>query len=58
MRFFIGFTQLNTEYYYLLILCMLPFTFVIFPGSEKAPLDARAWYDVGAVRRDGGRGST
>jgi hypothetical protein len=27
LRFFLGYTQLNTEYYYLLILCMLPFTF-------------------------------
>src|SRR5581483_1740832 len=46
LRFFVGFTQLNTEYYYLLIVCMLPFTFLIFPGSEKAPLDRVAWYDV------------
>ena len=35
LRFFIGFTQLNTEYYYLLILCMLPFAFVIFPGKQR-----------------------
>jgi TRAP transporter 4TM/12TM fusion protein len=46
LRFFIGYTQLNTEYYYLLILCMLPFTFLIFPGSGKASLDRVAWYDV------------
>ncbi|HEY5828945.1 MAG: TRAP transporter permease [Hyphomicrobiaceae bacterium] len=46
LRFFIGYTQLNTEYYYLLILCMLPFTFVIFPGSTRAPLDRVPWYDV------------
>jgi TRAP transporter 4TM/12TM fusion protein len=46
LRFFIGYTQLNTEYYYLLILCMLPFTFVIFPGSTSAPLDRVPWYDV------------
>src|SRR5581483_796126 len=46
LRFFVGYTQLNTEYYYLLIVCMLPFTFLIFPGSEKAPLDRIAWYDV------------
>jgi TRAP transporter 4TM/12TM fusion protein len=46
LRFFIGFTPLNTEYFYLLILCMLPFTFVIFPGSEKASLERVAWYDV------------
>ena len=36
LRFFVGYTQLNTEYYYLLILCMLPFTFLIFPGSATA----------------------
>ena len=46
LRFFVGYTQLNTEYYYLLIVLMLPFTFLIFPGSEKAPLDRIPWYDV------------
>jgi TRAP transporter 4TM/12TM fusion protein len=46
LRFFVGYTQLNTEYYYLLILCMLPFTFVVFPGSASAPLDRIPWYDV------------
>jgi TRAP transporter 4TM/12TM fusion protein len=46
LRFFVGFTQLNTEYYYLLVLCMLPFTFVIFPGSSRARLDRVPWYDV------------
>jgi TRAP transporter 4TM/12TM fusion protein len=46
LRFFVGFTQLNTEYYYLLIVCMLPFTFLIFPGSARAPLDRVPWYDV------------
>ena len=43
LRFFIGYTQLNTEYYYLLILCMLPFTFLIFPGSTTAPPDRVPW---------------
>ena len=33
LRFFIGYTQLNTEYFYLLIALMLPFTFLIFPGA-------------------------
>jgi TRAP transporter 4TM/12TM fusion protein len=46
LRFFVGFTPLNTEYFYLLIFCMLPFTFVIFPGSGKASLDRVAWYDI------------
>ncbi|MEW6768566.1 MAG: TRAP transporter permease [Pseudomonadota bacterium] len=46
LRFFIDFTQLNTEYFYLLIALMLPFTFLIFPGSEGAPLERIPWYDV------------
>jgi len=46
LRFFIGYTQLNTEYFYLLIALMLPFTFLIFPGSDKAPLDRIPWYDL------------
>jgi len=46
LRFFVGYTQLNTEYYYLLIFCMLPFTFLIFPGSERASHDRIPWYDV------------
>lgn len=36
LRFFIGYTQLNTEYFYLLIALMLPFTFLIFPGDRKS----------------------
>lgn len=46
LRFFVGYTQLNTEYFYLLIVLMLPFTFLIFPGSERAPLDRVPWYDI------------
>src|SRR5467141_848028 len=46
LRFFIDYTQLNTEYFYLLIALMLPFTFLIFPGTETAPLDRIPWYDI------------
>src|SRR3954452_11686831 len=46
LRFFIGYTQLNTEYFYLLIALMLPFTFLIFPNTEKSPLDRVPWYDI------------
>ena len=53
LRFFVGYTQLNTEYYYLLIFCMLPFTFLIFPGSRRRTADRIPWYDAAAVRRDG-----
>ena len=38
LRFFIGYTQLNTEYFYLLIALMLPFTFLIFPGTERSSI--------------------
>ena len=46
LRFFVGYTQLNTEYFYLLIALMLPFTFLIFPGTDTAPLDRIPWYDL------------
>src|SRR5438445_13510271 len=46
LRFFVDYTQLNTEYFYLLIALMLPFTFLLFPGTETAPLDRIPWYDV------------
>src|SRR5258705_8037486 len=46
LRFFIDCTQLNTEYFYLLIALMLPFTFLIFPGTETARLDRVPWYDI------------
>src|SRR6185436_20390463 len=46
LQFFLDYTQLNTEYFYLLIALMLPFTFLISPGSSKASLDRVPWYDV------------
>ncbi len=46
LRFFVGFTPLNTEYYYGLVLVMLPFVFVIFPGTANARLDKVGWYDA------------
>ena len=46
LRFFVGFTPLNTEYYYGLVLVMLPFVFLIFPGTEGAPLERVPWYDA------------
>jgi TRAP transporter 4TM/12TM fusion protein len=45
LRFFVGFTPLNTEYYYALVLVMLPFVFVLFPGTRGAPLTRVPWYD-------------
>lgn len=46
LRFFTGFTPLNTEYYYGLVLVMLPFVFLIFPASGRAPLERVPWYDA------------
>ena len=46
LRFFIGFTPLNTEYYYALVLVMLPFVFIIFPGTASAQLERVDWYDA------------
>jgi TRAP transporter 4TM/12TM fusion protein len=46
LKFFVGFTPLNTEYYYALILITLPFVFVVFPASERAPIDRVPWYDL------------
>jgi TRAP-type uncharacterized transport system fused permease subunit len=57
LKFFVGFTPLNTEYYYGLLL-MLPFVFLIFPGTPRAPLDRVPWYDVAAVLAIAARRST
>jgi TRAP transporter 4TM/12TM fusion protein len=46
LKFFVDYTQLNTEYFYLLIALMLPFTFLIFPNSDSSPLDRVPWYDI------------
>jgi TRAP transporter 4TM/12TM fusion protein len=46
LRFFMGFTPLNTEYYYALVLVVLPFVYVIFPGGPRARLDGVPWYDA------------
>jgi len=45
-RFFVNYTMLNTEYYYILVVLMLPPVFLLFPMSERAPLDRVPWYDV------------
>ncbi len=46
LKFFVGFTPLNTEYYYGLLLVTLPFVFLVFPGSPNARLDKVPWYDA------------
>ena len=46
LKFFVGFTPLNTEYYYALVLITLPFVFLIFPASERASVRRVPWYDA------------
>ena len=46
LKFFVGFTPLNTEYYYGLLLVSLPFVFLVFPGAASAPLNRVPWYDA------------
>lgn len=46
LKFFVGFTPLNTEYYYGLVLITLPFVFLIFPSGSKSDLNRVAWYDA------------
>ena len=52
LRFFVGYTQLNTEYFYLLIALMLPFTFLIFPGSETRAARSHSLVRCRPVRPD------
>jgi TRAP transporter 4TM/12TM fusion protein len=46
LRFFVGFTPLNTEYYYALVMVVLPFVYVLFPGGPRARLEGVPWYDT------------
>ncbi len=46
LKFFVGFTPLNTEYYYGLLLITLPFVFLIFPSGSKGDLNSVPWYDA------------
>lgn len=46
LRFLVGFTPLNTEYYYALLLVTLPFVFLVFPSGERASVDRVPWYDA------------
>ena len=46
LRFLVGFTPLNTEYYYALLAVTLPFVFLVFPSGERASADRVPWYDA------------
>jgi len=46
LRFFVGFTLLNTEYYWGLIGLLVPLAFVVFPISHGVSVDRVPWYDI------------
>lgn len=46
LRFFVGFTMLDTEYYWALVGILIPLAFVIYPARSGRHLDRVPWYDV------------
>ena len=46
LRFLVGFTPLNTEYYYALLLATLPLVFVVFPATPRSSLVRVPWSDA------------
>ncbi|MEO8559183.1 MAG: TRAP transporter fused permease subunit [Rhodospirillales bacterium] len=46
LRFFVGFTLLNTEYYWGLIGLLAPLAFIVFPLRHGVGVDGVPWYDV------------
>jgi len=46
LRFFVGFTLLNTEYYWGLIALLVPLAFIVFPISHGVSINRVPWYDI------------
>ncbi len=46
LRFFVGFTLLNTEYYWGLIGLLVPLAFIVFPVWHGVGVHRVPWYDV------------
>ncbi|UYN93384.1 MAG: TRAP transporter fused permease subunit [Enhydrobacter sp.] len=46
LRFFIGFTLLDTEYYWGLVLVLLPLAFILYPIKPGLHVDRVPFYDV------------
>ncbi len=42
----LGFSLLETSYFYLILSLFLSVTFLLFPASESAPTDKLPWYDA------------
>lgn len=46
LRFFVGFTLLNTEYYWGLVALLVPLAFVVFPIQPGVSVERVPWYDI------------
>ena len=46
LRFFVGFTLLDTEYFWGLIALLLPLAFLLYPVKPGVHTDHVPWYDV------------
>jgi TRAP transporter 4TM/12TM fusion protein len=46
LRFFVGYTLLDTEYIYLLIVVLFPFTFLLYPSSKRASANTISPLDI------------
>jgi TRAP transporter 4TM/12TM fusion protein len=46
LRFFVGFTLLNTEYYWGLVALLVPLAFIVFPINHGVSIDRVPWYDI------------
>ncbi|MFZ5780891.1 MAG: TRAP transporter permease [Pseudomonadota bacterium] len=46
LRFFVGFTLLDTEYYWALILLLLPLAFIVYPLKPGLHQDRVPFYDI------------
>jgi TRAP transporter 4TM/12TM fusion protein len=46
LQFFIGYTLLQNQFYYLVVTIMLPLVYLLWPAWRRAPGDYVPWYDV------------
>ncbi|MEZ5729099.1 MAG: TRAP transporter fused permease subunit [Burkholderiaceae bacterium] len=46
LRFFVGFTMLDTEYFWALVAVLLPLAFVIYPVAPGVATERVPWYDA------------
>lgn len=46
LRFFVGFTMLDTEYFWALVAILLPLAFILYPARPGKQLDRVPWLDI------------